>query len=334
MKKGFIFILILVVLFVGAILIYDFSDIPSEMLAGHDWYLIENNDVYVLNLENNKFSFKNKNNDEERYKNCNTYKYNNSSNVIKLDCSIKNNKLYIATYDENKLVVTINGEEKNLSGLKFSQLDEDTQTELLKAELQVYRITDCTDQDIREIFRRQNAGKALSSKLVRVVYESDEFSDMVYSLANHPVMNKLMTKAQRKNGTDRDVIIQTIMLIASNQENQFTSFRAKDIDNFVSNYADQYLDIKDILAEAMDKLDTSYEEISIPATSIPQILYACYKIVKNKKSFSALTDKITEFVNTYDDNEEYKLFVQSGTTSQENVDGRFQYWRRIVKELQ
>ena len=230
--------------------------------------------------------------------------------------------------------IIINGEEKNLSGLKFSHLDEDTQTELLNAELQVYRITDCTDQDIREIFRRQNAGKALSSKLVRVVYESDEFSDMVYSLANHPVMNKLMTKAQRKNGTDRDVIIQTIMLIASNQENQFTSFRAKDIDNFVSNYADQYLDIKDILAEAMDKLDTSYEEISIPATSIPQILYACYKNEKNKKSFSALTDKITEFVNTYDDNEEYKLFVQSGTTSSENVDGRFQYWRGIVKELQ
>ena len=230
--------------------------------------------------------------------------------------------------------IIINGEEKNLSGLKFSQLDEDTQTELLNAELQVYRITDCTDQDIREIFRRQNAGKALSSKLVRVVYESDEFSDMVYSLANHPVMNKLMTKAQRKNGTDRDVIIQTIMLIASNQENQFTSFRAKDIDNFVSNYADQYLDIKDILTEAMDKLDTSYEEISIPATSIPQILYACYKIVKNKKSFSALNDKITENVNTYDDNEEYKLFVQSGTTSSENVDGRFQYWRGIVKELQ
>ena len=114
MKKGFIFILILVVLFVGAILIYDFSDIPSEMLAGHDWYLIENNDVYVLNLENNKFSFKNKNNDEERYKNCNTYKYNNSSNVIKLDCSIKNNKLYIATFDENKLVATINVEQKTL----------------------------------------------------------------------------------------------------------------------------------------------------------------------------------------------------------------------------
>ena len=114
MKKGLFFILILVGLFIGAIIIYDFSDIPDDTLAGHDWYLVENSDVYVLNLANNKFSFKNVNDNKERYENCNTYKYNNSSNVIKLDCSIKNNKLYIATYDDSKLVVTINGEEKIL----------------------------------------------------------------------------------------------------------------------------------------------------------------------------------------------------------------------------
>lgn len=114
MKKGVVLVLILSVLFMGAILIYDFSDIPDEMLAGHEWYLVDNNEVYVLKLEDNKFSFKNKNSEEDRYKNCNTFKYNNSSNIIKLDCSIKNNKIYIATYDENKLVVTLNGEERTL----------------------------------------------------------------------------------------------------------------------------------------------------------------------------------------------------------------------------
>ena len=35
MKKGFIFILILCVLFLGALLIYDFSDIPDELLTNH-----------------------------------------------------------------------------------------------------------------------------------------------------------------------------------------------------------------------------------------------------------------------------------------------------------
>ena len=123
------------------------------------------------------------------------------------------------------------------------------------------------------------------------------------------------------------------MLIATNQEHQFTSFRSKDIDNFVIEHADQYLDVKDTLEEAMNKLDAAYDDLDIPVTSLPQILYACYKIVKNKKSFGALVDKITEFLNTYDDNEEYKLFVQQGTTSAENVDGRFQYWRAIVNKL-
>lgn len=230
--------------------------------------------------------------------------------------------------------VIINNEEKNLSGLKFEKLDEDTKSEILNAELQIYRMTQCTETDIREMFRRQNAGKPLNSKLLRVVKESDEFSDAVYSLANHPFMNKLMSPAQRKNGTDRDTIVQTFMLVATNQENDFTSFRAKDIDMFVSQYADQYINRADILKEAMNKFDESFDEIKIPVTSIPQILYSGYRIIKDKKSFTKLVDKVAEFCVNYDSNDEYKQFVQNGTGSKENVRGRFDYWRSIVRELQ
>lgn len=230
--------------------------------------------------------------------------------------------------------VIINNEEKNLSGLKFEKLDEDTKSEILNAELQIYRMTQCTETDIREMFRRQNAGKPLNSKLLRVVKESDEFSDAVYSLANHPFMNKLMSPAQRKNGTDRDTIVQTFMLVATNQENDFTSFRAKDIDIFVSQYADQYINRADILKEAMNKFDESFDEIKIPVTSIPQILYSGYRIIKDKKSFTKLVDKVADFCVNYDSNNEYKQFVQNGTGSRENVRGRFDYWRKIVRELQ
>ena len=230
--------------------------------------------------------------------------------------------------------VIINNEEKNLSGLKFEKLDEDTKSEILNAELQIYRMTQCTETDIREMFRRQNAGKPLNSKLLRVVKESDEFSDAVYSLANHPFMNKLMSPAQRKNGTDRDTIVQTFMLVATNQENDFTSFRAKDIDIFVSQYADQYINRTNILKEAMNKFDESFDEIKIPVTSIPQILYSGYRIIKDKKSFTKLVDKVADFCVNYDSNDEYKQFVQNGTGSKENVRGRFDYWRSIVRELQ
>lgn len=231
--------------------------------------------------------------------------------------------------------IIINGEEKNLSGLKFNKLDEDTQSEILNSELQVYRMSDCTEKDVREMFARQNAGKPLSNKLMRVVHESDDFSEVVYSLTNHPFMDKIMSPVQRKNGTDRDTIIQAMMLISSNQEQEFTSFRTKDIDAYVTDYADQYLDRADALKEAMDRFNEAFDnEVKIPSTSIPQILYSGYRIVKDKKSFSRLAEKVSEFIATYDSNEEYKQYVQSGTGSKENVKGRFDYWRGIVKTLQ
>lgn len=242
------------------------------------------------------------------------------------------NKFSLSKDMEN---VIINGEEKNLSGLKFNKLDEDTQSEILNSELQVYRMSDCTEKDVREMFARQNAGKPLSNKLMRVVHESDDFSNVVYSLTNHPFMDKIMSPVQRKNGTDRDIIIQAMMLISSNQEQEFTSFRTKDIDAYVTDYADQYLDRVDTLKEAMDRFNESFDdEVKIPSTSIPQILYSGYRIVKDKKSFSRLAEKVFEFIATYDSNEEYKQYVQSGTGSKENVKGRFDYWRGIVKTLQ
>lgn len=236
------------------------------------------------------------------------------------------------------IVVKENGEqvtkEFEIAGKKFKKLDDEVKETLLACTLEFCTLSDYTDDDIKTMFARQNSGKPLSSKLLRVVHESDDFGDVIYSLANHPFMGKLMSPVQRKNGTDKDTIIQTFMLIATNQENDFTSFRAKDIDVFVSDYADQYLNRTDTLKEAMDKFNESFDDIKIPVTSIPQILYSGYRVTKDKKSFTRLAEKVSEFVATYDSNEEYKQFVQSGTGSKENVNGRFQYWRNIVKTLQ
>ena len=194
--------------------------------------------------------------------------------------------------------VIVNDEEKCLAGLKFSKLDDDTKDAILNSELQVYELTDCAEKDVREMFRRQNAGKPLNGKQLRVIHESDEFSETVYSLAIHPFMNKLMTKAQRKNGTDRDLIIQTLMLIETNQEHEFVSFRTKDMDVFVSNYSDSISQEKiDTLKTAMDKFDESFEKIKVPVTSIPMILYSGYRILKDNKSFDKLVDTINDFLN-------------------------------------
>lgn len=227
--------------------------------------------------------------------------------------------------------VIVNGEEKNLAGLKFSKLDEDTKDAILNAELQMYELTDCTEKDVREMFRRQNAGKPLNNKQLRVVHESDQFSKAIYSLSTHPFMYKLVTAKLRKNGTDRDLIIQTLMLIETNQNNDFTSFRTKDIDVFVQDNADNSLNKIDTLKDAMDAFDAAFDEIKIPVTSIPMVLYSGYRMKKDKKSFAKLVEIVNEFLNGYDTNEEYKQYVQSGTSGQENVRGRLEWWRNKIK---
>lgn len=235
------------------------------------------------------------------------------------------------------LQVTENGEpvhkEYKIAGKRFKKQDEEIQATLMACSLDFCTLSDYTDNDVREMFRRQNAGKPLNGKLLRVVKESDEFSDAVYSLANHPFMEKLVTSTQRRNGTDRDLIIQTLMLICTNNENDFTSFRNKDIDSFVADFGDNCLDKVETLSEAMNSFDTSFETIKIPVTSVPMILFSGYRIKKDKKSFSKFVELVNEFLNGYDRNEEYKQYVQSGTSSSENVRGRFDWWRDRVKTL-
>lgn len=234
---------------------------------------------------------------------------------------------------KNMEPVIVNGEEKALAGLKFNKLDEDTKDAILSAELQMYELTDCTEKDVREMFRRQNAGKPLNGKQLRIVHESDAFSEAVYSLSIHPFMDKLMTNAQRKNGADRDLIIQTLMLIETNQNNDFTSFRTKDIDVFVTEHSEECLSKIDTLKETMDRFDEAFDKIKIPVTSIPMVLYSGYRVMKDKKSFNKLVDIINKFLDDYDTNEEYKKFVQSGTSASENVRGRLDYWRGLVKAM-
>ncbi len=228
--------------------------------------------------------------------------------------------------------VVVNGEEKSLAGLKFNKLDEDTKDAILNAELQMYELTDCTEKDVREMFRRQNAGKPLNSKQLRIVHESDAFSDAVYSLATHPFMDKIMTNTQRKNGTDRDIIIQSLMLIETNQGNEFVSFRTKDIDAFVLDHSNSIATDKiEVLTNAMNKFDEAFKEIKIPVTSIPTVLYSGYRILKDKKSFSKLVELVNEFLAGYDENEEYKQYVQSSTSSTENVRVRLDWWKEKIK---
>lgn len=232
----------------------------------------------------------------------------------------------------------VNGEmveqKYEIAGKKFKKLDPDVQAALMSCSLEFCTLSEYTDDEVKEMFRRQNMGKPLNGNLLRIVYESDSFSDNVYSLATHPFINKIITKAQRKNGVDRNLIIQSLMLIETNADHEFTSFRKNDIDTFVLDYADSIETSKfDTLKTALDKFNEAFDEVKIPVTSIPMILYSGYRVTKSKGSFSKLVTLINDFIAGYETNDEYKKYVQSGTGSSENVSGRFNYWKNLIKSI-
>lgn len=250
------------------------------------------------------------------------------------------NNEFSLSKDTPKVTITskVNGEsiskEYEIAGKKFKKLDADVQATLISCSLEFCTLSDYIDDEVKEMFKRQNSGKPLGGKLLRIVNESDKFSDVVYSLANHPFIGKLVTKAQRKNGTDRDLIIQTLMLIESNDSQEFLSFRTKDIDVFVLDHADFITQDKfDMLKTALDSFNEAFEEIKMPVTSVPMMLYAGYVTKKNKKSFSKFVTAINDFLLAYDKNEDYKQYVLSGTSSSENVRGRLNYWKGIIKSF-
>lgn len=230
--------------------------------------------------------------------------------------------------------VTLDSVEYQIAGKKFSQLDEAVQDKIKSSEIQVYMFTGCTDNDIREMYRRQNNGKVLSSTQKRTAIESDELSEIVFSLADHPFFKKVLGKNKLKKDVQRDYIREVLMLTETNKENDFTSFIPRDIDKFVVWYANNINHDKIALVkQSLDKLDAAFDELKINTLSIPMIIFSGYRILKDQKSFTKLVSAINNFVEEYESNEVYKQFCLGSTTSSQMVRGRLDYWRKIIREL-
>lgn len=230
--------------------------------------------------------------------------------------------------------VIIDGQTYEIGGKKFSQLDSVVQDKITDYEMVQYIFSDCTDEDIREMFRRQNGGKPLSNTQKRKAIENDKVTDIIFDLANHPFFEKVLSSAQLKKDVANDIVRQTLMLINTTDEHDFTSFRAKDIDAFIQWYNDNANDSDVIiLKSALSFLDEKFEELNIKSTSLPMMLYSAYECVKNEKDFDKFVETVQTFADNYGTDTEYVQYCTSGTTSAQAVQGRFNYWKNLCKDL-
>lgn len=244
--------------------------------------------------------------------------------------------------------VVIEGNEYEIAGKRFDQLDEAVKEVINNFEITIYTFTECTREDIVRMFIRQNNGKSLNSRQKRTAIGTDVFNDLVFKFMNHPFIIKATTPTMRKSSAHREAIIQTFMLMETNDKNDFTSFKPADVDAFIEQYPEG-IDEKKInaLGSALNSLDEISDNfkteteiakgekgiIKMPITLLPFILYSSYRVKKDSKSFSNLAVKMTDFVKNYNQQTEYKSLLSGGTTDKNSVRQRLDYWRSIIRSI-
>lgn len=222
-----------------------------------------------------------------------------------------------------------------IGGKKFSKLDDVLKDELMSAQIQVYEITEYTDKEVREMFRRLNSGKPLNTVQKLTPDMSDELSDVICDIISSPFFEKVLTPAQLKSSVDQSIAIEILMLSEMSAEYDFGSFSKIDRAKFVKYYNDRVNTEKvELIKQALDVLNGAYDEnIKIPKTSISFICYSCYRVIKDKKSTSRFIEIVNDFLANYESNESYKSVLNEGTASSESVKFRLNYWRDIVKTM-
>lgn len=242
------------------------------------------------------------------------------------------------TLSKNLENVTIDETEYEIAGKRFEKLDEAVQDKIKSYEIQIYTFTDCTDKDVREMFRRQNNGVPLKSLQKRAIKETPELTNIIFDLKSYPVFDKVMSPALKRKDADKETIRQVLMLSETGKDYDFGSFLTKDVENFIVMYNDNInYDKIELIKQALDRLNETFEEYEkyyIKPTTLPFVIYGAYRVIKDNKPFEKYSEWLLSFLDNYATNEEYLQYCNGGgTASSDKVHGRLDYFRNVVKEM-
>lgn len=217
--------------------------------------------------------------------------------------------------------VIIDGEEYEISGLRFSELQEELQDEIYGASLIMYIFTDCSEDEIEEIFFRLNNGESLTrgqQTRAKLGGELISFVDSIIS-SNFFKEKTNFTKLQLKKSEDETCILQTLMLL---KKYPYKKFGADDILKFVESYRDncnkseleEYKKLFIKLNEAFEKKNKLLKKIHIPMFIM---------VLKTSEEmdipFNKFKEWINNFVNIYDTKSKYGKLCCGNTTNKEKI---------------
>lgn len=119
--------------------------------------------------------------------------------------------------------------EIDISGLKFSELDEELQDVIKDATITVKYFDHLEQYQKAEMFRRLNNGKPLSTK-ARTLASSKDIEDML-SIGSHKLFEEMLTEKSRANKNQAVIVMKAWAMLNRDVEN--ISFASKDFNPFI-----------------------------------------------------------------------------------------------------
>ena len=229
----------------------------------------------------------------------------------------------------------IDGEVYDIAKKKFRHLPDVLKKKILGKEISVCEITDYTKEEIKDLFFKLNNGSTLTSAQKNISLLNDDLISLLSELALHPFWDKVgITKAQANKGDKQDLILESMMLFSP----EIYGFKRNVLYyRFVPEIteANSYVDLLKDVKLGMDKLNELLPSklTKIKKPTIPMVVYSMAKCISSKKSTSKFIEKLIEFNNTYDSNEEYKALCKDGPADKEKVIDRKLYFMKIVNRL-
>lgn len=238
----------------------------------------------------------------------------------------------IKNYRDNQFALSevpeavIDGEEFEISGLRFEELSQELQDEINGFSLLMYIFTDCSEEEVSEIFFRLNNGVPLNAMQQTRAKLGAFLINFVDDTLKLPFFKEKanFTKFQIKKSQNETCLLQTLMLL---KEYPYKKFGANDILKFVESYKDtcnkseleEYKNLFIKLNEAFEKKNKLLKKIHIP-----MFVMALKTSEEMDIPFDKFKKWINNFVNSYNAKSEYGKLCCGNTTNKEKISRRLE----------
>ena len=231
--------------------------------------------------------------------------------------------------DENIPAITIEDVEYQIAGKYFCDLEEPVQYEIKRYKFDIIAFEECSNREIEEIFFRLNNSTPLTKSQVAKAKVGVEIAELINELLTSKFFTTScnFSKAQLKASDDQKVLIQSMMLLDTNN---VPDFELKDFsENSILEYSESirgtYTDKQsNILKSAIQYLTDAFPEKNkqLRKISIPTLVYMA-DIAEDKEIKPMYFRQWFEFFTEEDELlEDYKTFCSTGSTKLEKVQGR------------